>query len=150
MSTGDTRSPSSSDASDGRRVRLLVVDDNRDLAMALHFGLADHPEIESIGWVDSSDLIVETVVQQAPDVVLLDLTMPGTDPLDALAELRTRGIRAIVVAFSGYDDEATITRAKSAGADAFLGKHSDPEEIAAAILRAMRRAGRRAGDVLNP
>lgn len=115
------------------RIRLLVVDDNADLALAMHMGFEDHPTIESIGWIDGSDLIVETVLEQRPDVVLLDLTMPGVDPLEALADLRARGAPVKVIAFSGYDDAETVDRARAAGADAFLDKGADPQRIAKAV-----------------
>lgn len=117
------------------RIKLLVVDDNADLALALHMGFEDHPTIESIGWIDASDLIVETVLGQRPDVVLLDLTMPGVDPLEALREIRAQGSTAKVIAFSGYDDAETIERARAAGADAFLQKSADTAAIAAAVMR---------------
>ncbi|MFO0874925.1 MAG: response regulator transcription factor [Phycisphaerales bacterium] len=119
--------------STGTRITLLVVDDNADLAMAVHMSFEEHPTIESIGWIDASDLIVETVLAQRPDVMLLDLTMPGVDPLEALRELRARGAPLKVIAFSGYDDAETVRLARAAGADAFLGKSADPDRIAKAV-----------------
>ena len=118
-----------------RRIRLLLVDDSLDLAMALHASLRDHASIESIGYVDDSERILEVVDEKRPDVVLLDLTMPGPDPLDAVRALRGQGAAVKVIAFSGYDDDATIANARAAGADSFLRKTTEPSEIADAVRR---------------
>lgn len=124
--------------SESERIKILVVDDNTDLAMALHLSLEDHPTVDSIGWVDTSDRIVETVQSKRPQVVLLDLTMPGVDPLDALRQIRTLGTEVKVIAFSGYDDSETIAHARAAGADGFLRKSVDPVAIVDAVQRVMR------------
>jgi len=118
-----------------KRIRLLLVDDSVDLAMALHASLRDHEAIESLGYVEDSERILEAVDESRPEVVLLDLTMPGADPLDALRTLRARGSAVKVIAFSGYDDDETIANARAAGADAFLRKTTEPSEIAEAVRR---------------
>jgi len=121
------------------RIRLLLVDDSVDLAMALHASFRDHETIESLGFVDDSNRILETVDETKPQVVLLDLTMPGPDPLDALRALRARGSAVKVIAFSGFDDPETIANARAAGADAFLRKTMEPSEIADAVTRVAAR-----------
>lgn len=89
------------------RIRLLVVDDNADLAQALLLGFEDHPTIESAGWIDATDRIIEAVRLQRPHVVLVDLTMPGTlHPLDVIRQLRASRSMVKVIAYSGYDDPA--------------------------------------------
>ncbi|HMN96228.1 MAG TPA: response regulator transcription factor [Phycisphaerales bacterium] len=116
-----------------RRRRLLIVDDSDDLASALELSLGDHPAIEVVGRASNAEGLVGLVRSKGAEVVLLDLTMPGIDPLDALRELRAAGVPVRVIAFSGRDDGETVAAAERAGADRFLRKCVDPEAIAAAV-----------------
>ncbi len=120
-------------------IRVLIVDDNTDLAIALHHLLDGTKGMESVGHVGDADAMIDAVRSHRPDVVLLDLTMPGRDPLEALVELKAADgtLRAIVM--SGYDDDATRDRASHAGADAFVSKSLDFDEIAETIRTVVPR-----------
>lgn len=114
-------------------LRVLCVDDNPLVveALALRLGL-----IGGFAWLspidDAGELMFE-VDRQRPDVVLLDLDMPGRDPIDALEELVGTGRTARVLIFSGHTRADLIDRAIDAGAWGSVSKHSDVGTIVAAI-----------------
>ena len=119
-------------------LRVMCVDDNPLVveALALKLGLLGGFEwLAPIG--DAGDFVAE-VVRQRPDVVLLDLDMPGRDPLDALRELTSKDTDAKVLIFSGHSQPELIDRAIDAGAWGFVSKHADVEVIVAAIRRVAR------------
>lgn len=71
----------------------------------------------------------------AADVILLDLTMPGEDPLRALADLTSNGSTARVIALSGWSDPAIARSALDAGAWAYVDKLTDQNEVLATVRR---------------
>lgn len=93
------------------------------------------PDLEDVGTLDSADGLVEEVGRSEPDIVVLDLTMPGRPPLDAIRVITERFVRCRVIAFSGYDDADTVAGALGAGARALISKHGDPSDIISAIRR---------------
>lgn len=120
-------------------IRLLIVDDCEDLAAALDVFFGSHESIRSVGWLSSADGLTDAVRSRGAEAVLLDLGMPGTDPLEALRALRRHCGDVRVIVFSGRNDHDSVAAAREAGADAFLCKGADPEEIGKAILRACGR-----------
>src|SRR5262245_14680380 len=69
------------------RIRVLLVDDVRDITMALQRCIEGEPDMEAVGTLESADHLVAEVERTHADVVLLDMTMPGKDPLEAVREL---------------------------------------------------------------
>jgi DNA-binding NarL/FixJ family response regulator len=89
--------------------------------------------IDVVGTATRGDELLELVDRVETDMVLLDLAMPGYDGLECLDRLRAShpGIRLVVI--SATDDELTIRRAMEAGALCFVGKSTDPEDLAGAV-----------------
>jgi two-component system, NarL family, response regulator DesR len=115
------------------KISVLVVDDSDDLASMLILLIGDEPDMTCIGRLPSADALLDTVAQKKPDVVLLDLTMPGRDPLDAMAESSARSPESRVIVLSGYDDPARVDQALDRGAWGFVSKNGDLQAILTAI-----------------
>ena len=116
-----------------RPIAVLVVDDNRDLASMLQIVIAGEPDMVCVGSLASADTLLETIAKTSPDVVLLDLTMPGRQPLDVVAEASKVAPACRIIVLSGYDDRATMDRAAESGAWGFVSKHGDMPSILEAI-----------------
>jgi len=120
------------------RIKVLLVDDCPD--MTLMFGRVVDAELDihTVGRLSSADELIAEAVRLDPHVVVLDLTMPGRDPLEALEELRRRvpGCRTIV--FSGQRNPRIIDAALRAGAWGMVSKDAEPSAILAAIRMAAR------------
>lgn len=117
-------------------VSVLCVDDNEQLAQALRVKFARSREFEWKGWISTADHLVEAARLNQPDVVLLDLDMPGRDPLAAAAELAATCPGARVVIFSGHVRLPLIDRAMEAGAWGYAAK-SDGEEALLEVMRSV-------------
>jgi len=94
------------------------------------------PDVLVIGEAADGATAVELARQLNPDVVLMDVEMPGMDGITATAAIRAATLRARVVILSLYDDALTQARANAAGAVAFVAKHCMEEPLLAAIRRA--------------
>lgn len=125
----------------GPTLKVLVVDDAPDVAAMLAAMLSIEPDLNVVGTLADAATLVQTVAELCPDVVLLDLTMPGKPPMEALAELKSSPhplCRPRVLVYSGYDDPETAAMVKQAGACGLISKASDPAELAAAVRAAAR------------
>lgn len=121
------------------KIRVLFVDDSPDITAALG-GCIDHePDMESAGSLASADDLASEIRTRRADVVLIDMTMPGRKPLEALREVK----KARVIVFSGRSDQEAIESAAEAGASGFLSKSAEVPVILAAVREV---AGRNAGD----
>lgn len=114
-------------------IRVLCVDDSPDLADVIAATLNAEDDLKSVGVLMSADNLCEEVTARGADVVLIDLTMPGRDPLDAIGEMIERCPDSRAVVMSGYDDKATIDAAMDRGAWGFVSKHSDITQMLKAI-----------------
>jgi len=128
-------------------MRTLLVDDEAPARARLRRLLAAHPEIEVVGEADSGTDAVTHIAELAPDLVLLDIQMPGLDGfgvLEAVASGAAAGRSTpLVIVVTAYDEHAV--RAFEAEALDYLLKPVAPERLAVALERAGRRlAGRRA------
>jgi DNA-binding NarL/FixJ family response regulator len=112
-----------------QRIRVLIVDDNSDLTEVFCAAFAGAPDIEWVGALDSADRLLERVVELAPDVVLLDLTMPGCDPVEAMMTASILCPNARTIVLSGHSDPETIERVADRGAWGFAGKDESMDNI---------------------
>jgi DNA-binding NarL/FixJ family response regulator len=119
------------------RIKLLVADDHKLMISAVRAALADASDIEIVGEATSGSEVLPLVGRMTPDVVLLDLRMPGMDGLRCLELLRERhpSVKSIVV--SGNDDPSAVEASLARGAVAFIHKTIDPGDLAAVIRQAI-------------
>jgi len=128
------------------RTRVLCVDDSPDLADMLARLVGASPDMINVGTLGSAERIVEEVILHRADVVVLDLTMPGPDPLAAIGLLAKHAPKCRVIAFSGFDDPGTRQAVRCAGAWDLVSKRGEPNDIIVAIRRV---AGQRGGPTEN-
>jgi DNA-binding NarL/FixJ family response regulator len=126
-------------------IRVVVVDDHPVVRAGLRGMLATHPGIEVVGEASSAAEAVTAAGEHRPDVVLMDLRMPGTDGVQATKLVLARQPQCRVVVLTTYDNDADILRAVEAGASGYLLKDASPDELAQAI-----RAAAAGGSVLAP
>jgi DNA-binding NarL/FixJ family response regulator len=117
-----------------RPIRLLVADDHALVLQAVRLALETHPDLEIVAEAKSGSEVLPRVAESDPDVILLDIRMPGIDGLELLDRLRDREPEARVVVLSGVEDPELAAEAVRRGAKAFVGKGVDPTELAP-ILR---------------
>ncbi|WP_166263659.1 UvrY/SirA/GacA family response regulator transcription factor [Marinobacter caseinilyticus] len=117
-------------------IRVLVVDDHELVRSGITRMLADNPDIEVIGQAASGEEAIDMVREQTPDIVLMDIRMPGIGGLEATRRILRidDGIRVIVV--TACADDPYPTRVMQAGASAYITKGADIREM----LRAIRMA----------
>ena len=121
-----------------RRLKVLVVDDHRLMLEAIRVQLEREDDISVVGCVDSGEPVVALVGQTGPDVVLLDVRMPGMDGLTVLEQLQARYPSIAVVMLSGIEDPVLVRAALERGAAAFVLKGIDPRDLAGAVRQVMR------------
>jgi DNA-binding NarL/FixJ family response regulator len=116
------------------QLTVLIVDDHPVVRQGLRVLLDVHDGIEVSGEAADGPEALALAGQLNPDVILLDLKLPGLDGIAVLTELRARGITARVLVLTSGNDPAQVTRALQAGASGFLYKDVDPD----ALIRAIR------------
>jgi DNA-binding NarL/FixJ family response regulator len=120
-----------------RRLKIVIADDHQLMIHAIRLALEESDDIEIVGEADSGPKVIPIVGQTNPDLVLLDIRMPGMDGLTALERLRERYPKLRVAMLSAVDDPAVIHAAFNRGASAFILKHIDPRDLPAAIRQAI-------------
>jgi DNA-binding NarL/FixJ family response regulator len=124
-----------------RSIRLLLVDDQPAVQRGLKMRFALEPDLEVAGEAGGVAEAISLARALHPDVVLMDVEMPGTDGISAIAALRQVTPQSAVVIFTLYDDAAMRARARELGAAAFVAKHQTEEMLLAAIRRAAMAHG---------
>ena len=117
-------------------IRVLVVDDHELVRSGITRMLADNPDIEVIGQASSGEDAIDFVRQQRPDIVLMDIRMPGIGGLEATRRILRidDSIRVIVV--TACADDPYPTRVMQGGATAYITKGADIKEMVRAIRMA--------------
>jgi DNA-binding NarL/FixJ family response regulator len=110
------------EATNGVHIRVLIADDQALFARMLEALLADDEEVEVVGYAKNGAEAVEIADAEHPDVILMDISMPLMDGLEATRQLRDHGSDARVVMLTESDLRADTVRAKRAGADAYVPK----------------------------
>jgi len=118
-------------------IRVLVVDDHIIVRNGLEQLLATVEGVELVGTAADGAAALEAVERERPDVVLMDLSMPVMDGIEATRRIGTIAPECRVVVLTSFSDQRRILDALEAGADGYLLKHSEPEAIVAAIREVM-------------
>jgi DNA-binding NarL/FixJ family response regulator len=121
-----------------KSIKVLMVDDTVDIAMLFRRLIDSQQDMSCVGLLhDAKQLEIEDERLQ-PDVVVLDLSMPGKPPINALRELSSKAEQPRVLAFSGYDDPSTKQKVFEAGAWGLASKNGDPRDVLEAIRQVHR------------
>ncbi len=114
-------------------IRIVVVDDHMMVRAGLSQLLSTVPDIELVGVATDGLEGLEVVLREKPDVVLMDLSMPNLDGVEATARIAARLPECKVLVLTSFSDQRRITEAFAAGANGYLLKHTEPDQIVAAI-----------------
>jgi DNA-binding NarL/FixJ family response regulator len=121
-----------------KKIRVFLVDDVRELRRLVRLTLEEDAEIEVVGEASNGHEGVEGVAETQPDVVLLDLSMPDMDGLEALPRMRERAPNARLVVLSGHEAGRVSLESLDQGATRYLNKASDLEAIRSAVREVAR------------
>lgn len=127
------------------RLRLVVVDDHALFRRGLVSLLEDMPEFQVVGEAGDGLQALEVVAAQKPDLVLLDVNMPRMDGVETVQVLRERKSKVRILMLTISQSDSDLLGAIRAGADGYLLKNTEPEELRKALLRIIEGKG-----VLSP
>ena len=116
-------------------IRVLLVDDDPLVRSGLRLMLSGADDIDVVAEAADGGEVLALVDEHAPDLVLMDIRMPGVDGLEATRLLRARAAAPAVVMLTTFKDDEQVLGALRAGAAGFLLKHTPPAEIVAAVRR---------------
>ncbi|WP_087100439.1 response regulator transcription factor [Nocardiopsis sp. JB363] len=134
-------------------IRVLLVDDHPVVREGIRGMLSSEPDLDIVGEAGSGPEAVARVAALEPDVVLMDLRMPGGDGAEATERIRADHPGVHVLVLTTYDTDSDILRAVEAGATGYLLKDTPSAELADAVRSAARGetvlSGRLAGKLLS-
>ena len=119
-------------------VKLYLVDDQAMLRAAFKSLLARDPRYEIVGDAGDAREAIAAVGALKPDVILLDITMAGLSGLDAIQPLREKLPNVHILMLTHHEGESFVQQAMKAGANGYLSKDSDPDELQVAIEAVMK------------
>ena len=119
-------------------ITVLLVDDHKVVRQGVRAFLQTQADIEVIGEADSGETAVTLVTDTAPDVILMDLIMPGMDGVEATRAVKKISPRSQVIVLTSYHQDEHIFPAIRAGALSYLLKDVEPEELANAVRQAAK------------
>ena len=119
-------------------IGLICIDDNPLVADALQRRIALEKDFRWLGWLSGREDLIERVTTLEPDIVLLDIDLPGVDAFDLVSELNERTPDARVVMFTGFDRPDYLEQALARGAWGYISKDVSTN----ALLESLRRVAR--------
>jgi NarL family two-component system response regulator LiaR len=126
-------------------IRVLLVDDHTMVRVGLKAYFSTLPDIQVVGEAATGEEAVRLAAGLAPDVVLMDLLMPGMDGVEATRQVKKVSPRTQIIVVTSYHEDEHIFPAIRAGALSYVLKDIDPDDLAEAVRRA------HAGEaVINP
>jgi DNA-binding NarL/FixJ family response regulator len=115
------------------KIRVLIVDDQSLIRAGIQALLSRKPDIEVVGYAADGAEALRQVADLDPDVVLMDIRMPGMDGVEATRQLSARRARAGIIILTTFTDDANVFAALAAGARGYLLKDTDHKALAEAI-----------------
>ncbi len=116
-----------------KTITVVVAEDHHLVRRGIIHLLSRFDEIKVVGEAEDGQGVVEQVTAQRPDVVLMDVSMPLMNGLEATRIIKRRMPHTRVIALTAYDDERTILQILQSGAEGYMLKTTSPEELRQAI-----------------
>jgi DNA-binding NarL/FixJ family response regulator len=113
--------------------KCLAVDDHPAVRHGLGLMFGDTPDLELVGHVDSGEDVIEALERLDPEVVIMDVRLPGIDGISAVKRIAEANPGVKTVMFSAYGDKRLLSDAIAAGARGYVMKGSPPEDLLRAI-----------------
>jgi DNA-binding NarL/FixJ family response regulator len=117
-------------------ITILLVDDHQLVRAGLRALLESVDDLRVVGEAGDGDAAVDLAVAERPDVVLMDLSMPRVDGVEATRRLAAAGVDTRVVVLTSFADQPRVQAALAAGAVGYLLKDSDPRDVISAVRQA--------------
>ena len=117
-------------------ITLVIADDHALVRRGIRAFLETQPDLEVCGEAASGQEAVQLAAEKAPDVILMDLIMPGLDGVEATRQIKQASPRSQVIILTSYHEDEHIFPAIRAGALSYLLKDIRPEELAEAVRKA--------------
>ncbi|MFN8085276.1 MAG: response regulator transcription factor [Dermatophilaceae bacterium] len=117
-------------------ITILLIDDHQLVRAGLRALLESVDDLRVVGEAGDGDAAVSLAVAERPDVVLMDLSMPRVDGVEATRRLAAAGVSTRVVVLTSFADQPRVQAALAAGAVGYLLKDSDPRDVIAAVRQA--------------
>jgi DNA-binding NarL/FixJ family response regulator len=119
-------------------IRLLLADDHAVVRSGLRLLLESQPDMVIIGEAENGEDAIRRTKELGPDVVLMDIEMPGMNGIEAARQIKAQSPRTAVLALTMYEDDQYFFEMLRAGASGYVPKRAAPDELASAI-RAVSR-----------
>jgi two-component system, NarL family, invasion response regulator UvrY len=117
------------------RIKVILVDDHAVVRAGFRMLLSTEDTIEVIAEAERGEQACQLYLEKQPDVMVLDLSMPGIGGLETIRRICTRDSNAKILIFSVHDERVYVDRAMNAGAKGYITKHAHPEVLIAAIQK---------------
>lgn len=118
------------------KIRVAVFDDNEDRRMSLKYLIGMLPDMDFVGKFPDARDAVSKVEQSKPDVILMDIEMPGVTGIEAVSEIKKAFPNVSILMQTIFDDESMIFDALKAGASGYLLKKGTPEKVIEGVREA--------------
>jgi two-component system, NarL family, invasion response regulator UvrY len=117
------------------RIKVILVDDHAVVRAGFRMLLATDDTIEVVAEAERGEQACQLYLEKQPDVMVLDLSMPGIGGLETIRRICNRDSHAKVLVFSVHDERVYVDRAMNAGAKGYITKHAHPDILIAAIQK---------------
>ncbi|MBE5099558.1 response regulator [Priestia aryabhattai] len=119
------------------KIKILIADDHHIVRKGLVFFLQTQPDLEIVGEASNGEEAVKLATSLEPHIVLMDLSMPVLDGIEATKELKKQAPHIQVMILTSFSDQDHVIPALETGASGYQLKESDPDELVAAIRKLM-------------
>ena len=117
------------------RIKVILVDDHAVVRAGFRMLLSTEETIEVIAEAERGEAACQLYLDKQPDVMVLDLSMPGIGGLESIRRICNRDSKAKILVFSVHDEWVYVERAMNAGAKGYITKHAHPDILIAAIQK---------------
>jgi len=116
-----------------KKIRLMLVDDHEVVRAGLKSFLQTQPDFDVVAEANNGKDAVDRAMESHPDVILMDITMPGVDGMEATRRLRVLCPQCLVLALTVHDDKQYLMEMLAAGASGYITKQAAADELVEAI-----------------
>ncbi|MBP6624392.1 MAG: response regulator transcription factor [Chitinophagaceae bacterium] len=116
------------------KLKVILFDDHEAVRTSIQLMIEDMAQAELIGAFENCDTLMNDILYCKPDVVILDISMPGMNGIDAVKEIRKKYENLPILMLTTFDDDAHVFDAISVGANGYLLKNASIQKLAEAIV----------------